>query len=229
MTSTSIRVLLVDDHSLFRSGIKSLLQRYPEFEIVGEAGDGMEGVKRAGQFRPDVVLLDLHMPGLSGRETSRLIAEEAPESHVLMLTVSEDADDLIETLRGGACGYLLKNIEADTLVSAIRTAARGESVVSPQMMAKLLQGVGSAQGTPAAVAAACAAPSELDKLSPREREILGFIARGQSNKEIARTLDLAESTVKIHVQNMLRKLNLTSRVQAAVFAVEQGIAPGNDA
>jgi two-component system nitrate/nitrite response regulator NarL len=219
----TIRVLLVDDHALFRSGIRSLLQRQPEFEIVGEAGDGMEGVKRAGQLKPDVVLLDLHMPGLSGREAARLITEEAAPPCVLMLTVSEDAEDLIESLRAGACGYLLKNIEADTLVAAIRTAARGESVVSPQMMAKLLQSVrGEIRAKPALQRTI---PPELDKLSPREREILGYLARGLSNKEIAREIDVAESTVKLHVQNMLRKLKLASRVQAAVFAVEQGIGP----
>ncbi|NMG45772.1 response regulator [Aromatoleum toluvorans] len=222
--SAPIRVLLVDDHALFRSGIKSLLQLHPEFEIVGEAGDGMEGVKHAARLKPDVVLLDLHMPGLSGRDAAAMMAEEAPESHVLMLTVSEDAEDLIETLRAGACGYLLKNIEADTLTTAITKAAAGESVISPQMMGKLVQGV---RGGSPKVATGSAAPavvaSELNKLSPREREILVLVARGKSNKEIARALDLAESTVKIHVQNILRKLGLSSRVQAAVFAVEQGI------
>jgi two-component system, NarL family, nitrate/nitrite response regulator NarL len=226
--SNPIRILLVDDHALFRSGVRSLLQRHPEFEIVGEAGDGMEGVKRAGQLKPDVVLLDLHMPGLSGRETARMMAEESPGSRVLMLTVSEDAEDLIETLRAGACGYLLKNIEADTLISAINKAAAGESTISPQLMGKLLDGV-RGDLPPKSSAVQAAVPSELNKLSPREREILGFIARGQSNKEIARELDLAESTVKIHVQNILRKLNLTSRVQAAVFAVEQGIVQDPDA
>jgi two-component system, NarL family, nitrate/nitrite response regulator NarL len=224
--SEPIRVLLVDDHALFRSGIRSLLQRNPEFEVVGEAGDGMEGVKRAGQLRPDVVLLDLHMPGLSGRETARMITKEVPESHVLMLTVSEDADDLLETLRAGASGYLLKNIAADTLIAAIRTAAHGESVVSPEMMAKLLKNVGA---DPGRNALADAKSAHRDKLTPREREILAFIARGQSNKEIARELAVAESTVKIHVQNMLRKLNLSSRVQAAVYAVEHGIGQSPEA
>jgi len=222
-----IRVLLVDDHALFRSGIKSLLQRHAEFEIVGEAGDGMEGVKRAGQLKPDVVLLDLHMPGLSGRDAAAMMAEESPNSHVLMLTVSEDAEDLIGTLRAGACGYLLKNIEADALITAINRAAEGESVISPQMMGKLLKGVRGE--LPPKTAAQTVVASELNKLSPREREILTFLARGQSNKEIARKLELAESTVKIHVQNVLRKLNLTSRVQAAVFAVEQGIVQDSEA
>jgi two-component system nitrate/nitrite response regulator NarL len=211
-----IRVLIVDDHTLFRSGIKSLLQRHEQFEIVEEAGDGLEGVKRAKSLQPDVVLLDLHMPGITGREAVKLIVEEVPDTHVLMLTVSEDADDLLETLKAGATGYLLKNIETETLIDAIRRAARGESIISPQMTAKLIQGVRSQSR------AAPPAMVEKEKLSPREREILGCLARGERNKEIARALDLAESTVKIHVQNIFKKLNLSSRVQAAVYAVEHG-------
>ena len=213
---TPIRVLLVDDHTLFRSGIKALLSRSPEFEVVGEAADGLEGVKRAKALEPDVVLLDLHMPGTPGKEALKLLLDEVPDAKVLMLTVSEDADDLLDTLRAGASGYLLKNIDTDALLDAIRKAVEGESVVSPQMMGKLVQGL-KAPARPEA------SPSEKDKLSPREREILGFLARGSSNKEIARALDLAESTVKIHVQHILRKLNLSSRVQAAVYAVEAGL------
>lgn len=215
--SNRIRVLLVDDHGLFRGGVKSLLQRYEEFDIVGEAGDGLEGAKRAKQLQPDVVLLDLHMPGVSGREALKLILEDTPGCHVLMLTVSEEADDLLHTLRGGATGYLLKNIEADVLVNAIRMAAAGESVISPLMMGKLLGPRSEPVPVPTPGGGA-----EGEKLTPREREILAFIARGQSNKEIARALELAESTVKIHVQSILKKLNLSSRVQAAVFAVERG-------
>ncbi|MBK7898979.1 MAG: response regulator transcription factor [Betaproteobacteria bacterium] len=211
-----IRVLIVDDHALFRSGIKSLLQRHEEFEVADVAGDGLEGVKRAKSLKPDVVLLDLHMPGVSGRDAVRLIVEEVPETRVLMLTVSEDAEDLVEILRAGASGYLVKNIETEALVDALRRTAAGESVVSPQMTAKLVQGVRAQTRVAPAV--------EHEKLSPREREILGCLARGESNKEIARSLTLAESTVKIHIQNIFKKLSLSSRVHAALYAVEHGFA-----
>lgn len=211
-----IRVLLVDDHTLFRSGIKALLSRDPAFEVIGEAGDGLEGVKRALSLQPDVVLMDLHMPGLSGREALQLILEDRPQTRVVMLTVSENADDLMETLRAGALGYLLKNIDADFLTNAVRRAAQGEAVMSDQMTAKLMASV---RGAPTAARA-----SDVDKLTPREREILAFLARGASNKEIARGLELAESTVKIHIQNILKKLGVNSRVQAAIYAVENDLA-----
>lgn len=210
-----IRVLLVDDHTLFRSGVKSLLERNADFDVVGEAGDGLEGIKRARSLKPDVVLLDLHMRGVSGLEAVKVIAEEMPEVHVLMLTVSEDAQDLMDALRAGASGYLLKNIETDSLTDAIRRAAIGESVVSQQMTAKLIQGVRN----PPKLASAT---QERDRFSPRERDILDSLAHGESNKEIARKLDLAESTVKIHVQNIFKKLSMSSRVQVALYAVEHG-------
>lgn len=209
-----ISILLIDDHTLFRSGIRSLLQRQPEFAVVGEAADGVEGVKRAAQLKPQVILLDLNMPGMSGLETLPLLLQDCPDSAVIMLTVSEDAQDLSAALLGGASGYLLKNIDADYLARAIRRAANGETVVAEAMTSKL---VAQLQGHTAP------AVSELDKLTPRERDIIACLARGESNKMIARTLDLAESTVKIHVQNVLKKLKLSSRVQAAVFAVEHGL------
>lgn len=209
-----IRVLLVDDHSLFRSGIRSLLQRHAEFTVVGEAADGAEGVKRAQQLKPDVVLLDLNMPGMSGVETLQLILQDQPEVAILMLTVSEEAHDLGVAIKAGARGYLIKNIETDYLLRAIRRAAAGETVVAEAMTGKL---VAQLQGK----AQAAEPESGIDKLTPREKDILACLARGESNKLIARKLDLAESTVKIHVQNVLKKLKLSSRVQAAVFAVEQ--------
>ncbi len=214
---TPIRVLLVDDHTLFRSGVRALLQRHDEFEVVGESADSLEGVKRARELKPDVVLLDLHMPGVSGKDAVKLFLEQSPETRVVMLTVSEAADDLVDTLRAGASGYLLKNIETETLLDSIRRAVSGDSVVSAEMTTKLVKGL-------RATSAGEDSAADKETLSPREHEILGYVAKGASNKEIARTLDLAESTVKIHVQHILRKLNLSSRVQAAVYAIEHGLA-----
>jgi two-component system nitrate/nitrite response regulator NarL len=209
-----IRVLLVDDHTLFRSGVNALLQKHSDFEVVGEAADSLQGVKRAAELQPDVVLLDLHMPGISGKDAVKQFLEAAPQTNIVMLTVSENADDLIDSLRAGASGYLLKNIETETLLNSIRRAAVGDSVVSPQMTSKLVRGLQSTRDTPP--------KEEKDTLSPREREILAHLTKGHSNKQIARNLGVAESTVKIHVQHILRKLNLSSRVQAAVYAIEQG-------
>lgn len=214
----TIRILLVDDHNLFRSGIKSLLQMQDDVEVIGEASSGLEGVKRAKRLKPDLVLLDLHMPGTSGLEALQLLKEEEPDIEVLMLTVSEDAQDLIQALRCGARGYLLKNIEIDFLVDSIRRAVKGESVMSPQMSATLVDAVRE----PLIVKER---EKQQVKLTHRESEIIILLAQGESNKSIARTLDLAESTVKIHVQGILRKLNVTSRVQAAVYAVEHGLMP----
>ena len=213
--STAIRILLVDDHTLFRSGLKALLQRQPDFEVIGEAADGLEGVKQAELLKPDVVLLDLDMPVMHGRDALSQILVTQPQLAVLMLTVSEDGEDLAECMKNGARGYLLKNINADFLLSSIRRAVDGDSVLSPEMTAKLV----------ARLRAPVAEPRnhELDSLTPRERETLSYLASGASNKEIARALDLAESTIKVHVQNILRKLSLSSRVQAAVYAVEHGL------
>lgn len=217
----TIRILLIDDHTLFRSGIRLLLQRQPDFEVVDEAADGLEGIKLAKRHRPDVILLDLNMPGLSGLETLQLLAQDLPETAVVMLTVSEEADELKAALRDGARGYLVKNIEADTLVAGVRRAAAGEPVISESMTAKLVAHFRAGKGCAGGPAAAASVSA--DRLTPREREIVRGLARGESNKEIARALDVAESTVKIHVQNILKKLNLTSRVQVAVYAVEHGL------
>ncbi len=218
---SNIRILLVDDHSLFRSGIKSLLESQQDFEVVGEASDGLEGIKRAQQLKPDIVLLDLHMPGTSGLEALQILTDEVPETVVLMLTVSEDAQDLMQALRSGARGYLLKNIEIDFLVDSIRKAINGESVMSPQMSTALMDAVREpvVEQKP---------EKQAVKLTPRESQIIVMLAQGESNKSIARTLDLAESTVKIHVQGILRKLKISSRVQAAVYAVEHGLMPHSD-
>jgi len=213
-----IRVMVVDDHTLFRRGLVALLSTDARFEVVAEAGDAGEAQRRAGAARPDVILLDKHLPGVDGVAALPGLREVAPEAQVLMLTVSEDAEDLAAALRAGARGYLLKTVDSEMLASAIERAARGESTLSPEMTAKLADAF-RATRTPE-VAPASADP--IDSLSPREREILTQIARGASNKEIARALAIAEPTVKIHVQHILRKLALTSRVQAAVYAAGRG-------
>lgn len=209
---------MVDDHTLFRRGLLALLARDPSFSVVGEAGDASEALRRAADLQPDVVLLDNHMPGVRGVEAIAALREAAPSARVILLTVSEDEDDLARALTAGAAGYLLKTVESDALGDLIRRALAGEAVVSPEMTQKLVNALRSASSAPAS-----AAPRE-EALSPRELEILREIAAGASNKEIARTLGIAETTVKVHVQHILRKLNLGSRVQAAVYAVEQGLS-----
>ncbi len=212
-----IRVLVVDDHTLFRRGLISLLAGDARFAVVAEAGDANEAHRRAGATQPDVILLDNHMPGVSGVDALAGFKEVAPHAHVLMLTVSEDEHDLAAALRGGARGYLLKTMDSDMLVTAILRTMAGESVVSPQMTSKLVNAFQAIRADAPAPAPATGADL-FDSLSQREREILAHIARGASNKEVARALGIAETTVKIHVQHILRKLNLTSRVQAAVYA-----------
>lgn len=212
-----VSLLIIDDHTLFRSGIIALLRRYDEFDLLGETGDPMAGVKLAKGLNPDVILLDLHMPGISGVEVLKILVAEKIQAQVLMLTISEDGEDLIDALCAGARGYLLKNIDTEALVSAIRQAADGETVVCPDMESKLIEGVRNSGRN-----AAKGKGADENPLSPREREILSHIARGDSNKDIAQLLNLADSTVKIHVQNIFKKLNITSRVQAAVYAIDHG-------
>ncbi|HSQ70906.1 MAG TPA: response regulator [Rubrivivax sp.] len=217
MTNPAIRVLLVDDHTLFRRGLKALLAGDARFAVVGEAGDAGEAQRQAAALQPDVVLLDNHLPGVSGVDALAGLREVSPGSRVLMLTVSEDESDLASALRGGAQGYLLKTADSDLLASAIERAMQGASTISPEMTGKLVTAFQTLHtGGDAAAPATAADP--IDSLSPREHEILAHIARGASNKEIARALDIAETTVKIHVQHILRKLKLNSRVQAAVYA-----------
>ena len=215
--SERIRLFVVDDHTLFRRGLTALLAREPQFEVVGDAGDAGQAQRSVQELQPDLVLLDNHLPGVNGVAALPALREAAPRARVLMLTVSEDEQDLAAALRAGACGYLLKTIDGDALADAIRRAMRGESVIADEMSGKLL----AAFRAPAQAAAVPASP--LATLSPRELDILRGIARGESNKQIARTLGIAETTVKIHVQHVLRKLDVASRVQAAVLATEQGL------
>lgn len=213
-----ITLFLIDDHTLLRHGLVALLSQYDDLRVVGEAGDAGQALRLLPQLCPDVILLDNHLPGVRGVDAIAGLREASPGSRVLMLTVSEDGADLATALRHGAQGYLLKTIDGELLAEAVRRAARGEPVVSPEMMGKLVAAF-QTQGVPGSPLP----PTEEDAtpLSPREEQVLREIARGASNKEIARTLEIAETTVKIHVQHILRKLGLSSRVQAAVYASDR--------
>jgi two-component system, NarL family, nitrate/nitrite response regulator NarL len=217
----AIRILVVDDHTLFRRGLTALLSRESRFDVIGDAADAGEAQRRAQELQPDLILLDNHLPGVNGVDALPALREAAPAARVLMLTVSEDEQDLATALRNGACGYLLKTMEGDALALAILRAMRGESVVADEMTGKLVAAYRQAAAPTQAPATPPASP--LAQLSPREQEILRGIARGSSNKAIARELGIAETTVKIHVQHVLRKLDVASRVQAAVIATEHGL------
>ncbi|MDB5929475.1 MAG: two component transcriptional regulator, LuxR family [Polaromonas sp.] len=236
-----ISLLVVDDHTLFRRGLIALLSEDERFKVTGQAGDIGEALRCVARSRPDLVLLDNHLPGVLGVDGIASLKEAAPGIRILMLTVSENENDLAAALQAGADGYLLKTVELDHLSEYIIQVLAGESVISPEMMTKLVaafRGKASASPAPksapgeslqAAPALAGPAPEMpaaretpgIDQLSAREREVLALIALGDSNKLIARKLDIAQTTVKIHVQHILRKLQLTSRVHAAVFAASQ--------
>ena len=217
-SAARIRVMIVDDHTLFRRGLTALLAGDPRIEVVGDAADAGAALKRAKDLAPDVVLLDNHLPGVSGVDVLPALRETVPAARVMMLTVSEDAQDLAAALRGGACGYLLKTMEGDALIDAVLRAVNGHSVIADAMTGKLVSAYRDAASGAAGMPA-----SKLALLSPREQDILRGIARGASNKEIGRELGIAETTVKIHVQHVLRKLDVTSRVQAAVMASANGL------
>ena len=227
---TPIQLLVVDDHNLFRRGLIALLSLDTRFRVCGEAADIGEALRRIENERPDLILLDNHLPGVRGVDGIASVKEAAPEARVLMLTVSENEDDLTAALQAGADGYLLKTVELDHLSTYIIKVLDGEPVISPEMMAKLLTAFRAKPAKPSTseqtTALEHAQPSHvpaevgLALLSAREREVLALIANGDSNKVIARKLDIAETTVKIHVHNILRKLQLSSRVQAAVYATD---------
>lgn len=222
-----IRILVVDDHTLFRRGLTALLSRDRGLCVVGDAADAGQALRKAQELQPDLILLDNHLPGVNGVDALPALLEAAPQARILMLTVSEDENDLAAALRGGAAGYLLKTIEGEALTEAIRRAMGGDSVVAPEMTSKLVDAYrGAAKETPAATALATNSPgasAPIASLSPRELDILRGIVRGASNKEIAREHGIAEATVKIHVQHVLRKLDVSSRVHAAVMASEHGL------
>lgn len=212
-----IRILLVDDHSLFRSGVASLLRGQPDFEVVGEAHDGAEAVAKANALMPDIVLMDVYMHGMGGLEATRRIKEDLPYVKVIMLTVSEEEKDLFEAIKAGAQGYLLKNIRPEGLMGVLRAAFCGEAPISRATAGKILDEF--------ARLARHGPPEEPrhEKLTPREREILEQLTTGATNKEIASAFGISENTVKNHLKNILEKLHLDNRVQAATYALREGL------
>jgi len=212
---SAIRVMLVDDHDLFRRGLELVLRDELDLEIVGEAGDGLAAIERATELQPDVVLMDVRMPGVGGIEATRRIRNALPATKVVMLTVSDDEEDLYAAIRAGANGYLLKEVSIDEVANAVRAVVRGQSLVTPSMATKLFtefnvlsRRVDAQHGT-------------ATRLTEREVEVLRLVAKGMSNKEIAAELVIAENTVKNHVRNILEKLQMKSRMEAAMYAVRE--------
>jgi two-component system nitrate/nitrite response regulator NarL len=210
-----MRVLLIDDHALFRFGLQELLERRG-IQVVAALGDTSAGLRRIAETAPDVVLLDMRMPQIDGLEMLRQIRRAHPSMPIAMLTTSAEERDVIDSLQSGAQGYLLKDMEPDALIAALEEIVQGRIVVAPELAIVLAKAVqGDSTG-----------PSDVDRiaeLTPREHEILCHLAQGQSNKAIARRLNISDGTVKLHVKSILRKLDVHSRVEAAVIAVERGL------
>jgi DNA-binding NarL/FixJ family response regulator len=215
--TVGVRVVIVDDHGLFRTGLRSLLEEQG-IQVVGEAGDGAEALEIVREVAPDVVLMDLNMPGMAGVEATQRIAQIAPLTRVVVLTISDDDSDVMDAILAGACGYLLKDSSIHDLVRGIQSAAVGEALISPQIASKVLQRVRASNTLPQA--------EELirSELSDREIDVLRLIANGKDNAQIARELTISPKTVKNHISNILVKLQIENRIQAAVYAVRSGIA-----
>ena len=211
-----LRVLVVDDHDLFRTGLRNLLEEQG-VNVVGEAENGETAIRLASDLAPDVVIMDLNMPGAGGVETTRRLSSLAPLSRVVVLTISADDDDVMNAVMAGACGYLLKDSSIQELIAGISAASEGESLISPQIAAKVLQRL-RAQSKDADAAETIRA-----ELSDRELQVLKLIANGKDNAQIARELFISPKTVKNHISNILMKLQIENRIQAAVYAVRSGI------
>jgi len=212
-----LRVLLVDDHILFRSGVKTELSFYPHIEVVGEAGNGSEAIAQTRETMPDVILMDISMPGCSGLEAMARIKREMPHVRIIILTVHDDDEHLFEAIKRGADGYLLKNLEPSELLDALDRVHHGEAAINARMAARILGEFRKPKPHDESI------PTAEEALSAREIDVLERLARGDSNADIARALAVSESTVKMHLRNILDKLHLKNRVQAAVYAVRQGL------
>jgi len=211
-----IRVVIVDDHDLFRTGLKNLLEEQG-VQVIGEAANGRDALRLVSELAPDVVIMDLNMPGISGVDTTRQLAAVAPLARVVVLTISADDDDVMNAVLAGACGYLLKDSSIQDLVAGIIAAAAGESLISPQIASKVLRRLRSQTSH------VDAAETIRTELSDREIEVLKLIANGKDNAQIAAELFISPKTVKNHISNILMKLQIDNRIQAAVYAVRSGI------
>jgi DNA-binding NarL/FixJ family response regulator len=212
----ALRVLLVDDHDLFRTGLRNLLEEQG-VQVVGEAAAGAEALKLTRELAPDVIVMDLNMPGMSGVEATRHITAVAPLTRVLVLTISDQDGDVMDAILAGACGYLLKDASIHELMRGIQSAALGESLISPHIASKVLQRVRASSSSPAI------AETIRSELSDREIQVLKLIANGKDNAQIAAELHISPKTVKNHISNILMKLQIENRIQAAVYAVRSGI------
>ena len=208
------RILIIDDHPLFRKGVAQLIAMAPHLQVVGEASNGEQGVAMAKALDPDMILLDLHMTGMGGIETLKAIRDADLDCRVVILTVSDNADDLVAAIRSGADGYLLKDMEPEDLLTAIDEALNGRTVIGERLNSLLARAIREE---------ATAKQRDTATLTDREKEILQGLAHGLSNKLIARNLDITEATVKVHVKNLLKKLGFHSRLEAAVWAVGRGV------
>ena len=216
----NLHVILIDDHTLFREGLEGLLSRR-EIDVIASVSNSEEGIAKAKELNPHIILLDMRMPEVGGIEVLKKLKDAGLEMPIAILTTSTEEKDLVESLRGGAKGYLLKDMEPDSLVVALRDIVDGKTIVAPTLapiLAKVVQGEIPEQDEN---------KSPFDGLTPRETQILGLLAEGQSNKVIARNLGISDGTVKLHVKAILRKLNVHSRVEAAVLAVEHGLKKAN--
>jgi len=217
---TRVRLLLADDQELVRTGLRMVIEAQESLEVVGEAADGNEAIERVRELRPDVVLMDIRMPARDGIEATRLIAQEFPETKVLILTTFDADEYVYDALRAGAGGFLLKDAPPARLVDGIRAVAEGEALLAPTVTRRLIEDVTRRRAAPPP-------PPALDELTPREREVLVLVARGLPNSEIASTLVVEESTVKTHIGRVFMKLGLRDRAQAVVLAYEAGlVVPG---
>jgi DNA-binding NarL/FixJ family response regulator len=216
----SIRVLVADDHALFRKGVTDLLRGAEGFTVVGEAQNGRDAVAKALALQPDVVLMDVYMPGMDGLEAARRIKAALPSIMIVILTVSEEDQKLFEALKAGAHGYLLKNVEPEELFRTLRGVVRGEAFVTPSMAARILDEFTRKVQRPKEATSA--------GLSPREREVLELLTRGAVNKEIAAALKIAENTVKNHLKSIMEKLHLENRVQVVAYALREGLVRPHD-